>query len=100
MGWLAVAHRRVVEQVPVSSLSSPSVSPRKLSVRHAADHLLAQIAGDPFGAVIPEQYFSFAIDDVDGNVKVVEDAAKEIDFSESRHSELRGFWRGKFDSNS
>src|SRR5580698_5150166 len=52
----------------------------------AADDVLAEIASDALGTVVPEEDFAFAIDDVDGNVKVVEDAAEEVDFRETRHS--------------
>jgi hypothetical protein len=51
-----------------------------------ADDVLAKIAGDALGAIVPEENFAFAIDDVDGDVEIVEDAAKEIDFREARHS--------------
>ena len=56
----------------------------------AADDVLAQVAGDALGAIVPEQNFAFAVDDVDGDVKIVEDAAKEVDFRKARHTELRG----------
>jgi hypothetical protein len=52
----------------------------------AADDVLAKIAGDALGAIVPEENFAFAIDDVNGDVEIVEDAAKEIDFREARHS--------------
>ena len=55
----------------------------------AADDVLTEIAGDALGAIVPEEDFTFAIDDVDGDVEIVEDAAKEIDFREKRHAELR-----------
>jgi hypothetical protein len=55
--------------------------------------VLAEITGDALGTVVPEENFSFAIDDVDGDVEIVEDAAKEIDFRETRHSKLQ--LRGK-----
>ena len=34
--------------------------------------------------------FAFAVDDVDGDVEIVEDAAKEIDFRERAIRKLRG----------
>ena len=56
----------------------------------AADDVLAEIAGDALGAVVPEQDFAFTVDDVDGDVEIVEDAAKEIDFREARHRSSAG----------
>jgi hypothetical protein len=56
----------------------------------AADDVLAKVAGDAFGAIVPEENFAFAIDDVDGDVEIVEDAAKEIDFREARHRSSAG----------
>ena len=55
----------------------------------AADDVLTEVAGDALGAIVPEENFTFAVDDVDGDVEIVEDAAKQVDFRETRHSKLR-----------
>ncbi len=55
----------------------------------AADDVLAKIAGDALGAIVPEKDLAFAIDDINGDVEIVEYAAKEIEFREARHAVLR-----------
>ena len=52
----------------------------------AAEDVLAEIAGDALSAIIPKQDFAFAVNNVDGNMEVVENAAEEVDFRETRHS--------------
>lgn len=52
------------------------------------DDVLTEVAGDALGAIVPEENAAVAVDEVDSNVEIVEDAAKEIDFRKS-HSERR-----------
>jgi hypothetical protein len=91
LGGLAVAHRGGggSERAGEFIVFAVGLAEKIVGVE-AAEDVLAKIAGDALGAVVPEENFAFAIDDVDGDVEIVEDATKEIDFSEARHSELQG----------
>jgi len=57
----------------------------KVIVVRSADDVLAKVPGYAFGAIVPENDFAAPIDDIDGDVQVLQDGAEEVKVSGLRH---------------